>query len=71
MADREKQAGAVLTIDLGAIRANYRFLCSQLAGACAIDFKLLSSLPTRTHRDYVDLQTTQAPQRQATTEFSI
>ncbi|WP_420476140.1 alanine racemase [Noviherbaspirillum sp. ST9] len=33
MADREKQAGAVLTIDLGAIRANYRFLRSQLAGA--------------------------------------
>lgn len=33
MADREKQAGAVLTIDLSAIRANYRFLRSQLAGA--------------------------------------
>lgn len=33
MADREKQAGAVLTIDLGAVRANYRFLRSRLAGA--------------------------------------
>jgi alanine racemase len=33
MADQEKQAGAVLTIDLGAIRANYRFLRSQLGEA--------------------------------------
>ena len=33
MADREKQAGAVLTIDLGALRRNYRLLRSLAAGA--------------------------------------
>lgn len=33
MANREKQAGAVLTIDLDAIRANYRFLRSQTGTA--------------------------------------
>lgn len=33
MADRERQAGAVLTIDLGAIRANYRLLRARAEGA--------------------------------------
>ncbi len=33
MTDREKHAGAVLAIDLQAIRGNYRFLRSKLAGA--------------------------------------
>ena len=33
MADREKHAGAVLAIDLQAIRSNYRLLRSKLAGA--------------------------------------
>ena len=33
MADRKQQAGAVLTIDLAAIRANYRFLRSQASSA--------------------------------------
>ena len=33
MVDREKQAGAVLTINLGAIRRNYRLLRSQASGA--------------------------------------
>ncbi|HYD63459.1 MAG TPA: alanine racemase [Noviherbaspirillum sp.] len=33
MADREKHAGAVLTIDLRAVRSNYRFLRAKLAGA--------------------------------------
>jgi len=33
MADRKQHAGAVLTIDLGAVRSNYRLLCSRAQGA--------------------------------------